>query len=66
MISIGIIGFGNISLNVHLPVLLSRNDIKIVWIVDKDIKLHSLFKKKKSIFITTFMMPLILIFLRLL
>jgi predicted dehydrogenase len=47
MINIGIIGFGNISLNVHLPILLSRNDVKIVWIVDKDRKFQTLFKKKK-------------------
>jgi len=47
MINIGIIGFGNISLNVHLPILLSRNDVKIVWIVDKDRKFQTLLKKKK-------------------
>jgi predicted dehydrogenase len=47
MINIGIIGFGNISLNVHLPILLSRNDVKIVWVVDKEKKLQSILKKKK-------------------
>jgi predicted dehydrogenase len=47
MIHIGIIGFGIISLNVHLPILLSRNDVKIVWVVDKEKKLQSLLKKKK-------------------
>ena len=48
MISIGIIGFGNISLNVHLPILLSRNDVKIVWVVDKDIRFQTLLQKKKN------------------
>jgi len=47
MINIGIIGFGNISLNVHLPILLSRNDVKIVWVVDKDRKFQTLLQKKK-------------------
>ena len=47
MINIGIIGFGNISLNVHLPILLSRNDVKIVWVVDKEKKFQSLLKNKK-------------------
>ncbi len=47
MISIGIIGFGNISLNVHLPILLSRNDVKIVWVVDKDRRFQTLLQKKK-------------------
>ena len=47
MINIGIIGLGNVSLNVHLPILLSRDDVKIAWIVDKEKKFQSLLKKKK-------------------
>ena len=34
MIKLGIIGLGNVSLGVHLPILKSRKDIEIVWICD--------------------------------
>ena len=37
MIKIGIIGLGNVAWNIHLPVLLSRNDI-VSWICDLDLK----------------------------
>lgn len=46
MIKVGIIGFGNISRNVHLPILLSRNDIQIIWIVEKNREFETLYKKK--------------------
>ena len=38
MIKIGIIGMGNVDWNVHLPILFSRDDIKISWICDQKIK----------------------------
>ncbi|MAY90742.1 MAG: hypothetical protein CMN00_06135 [Rickettsiales bacterium] len=47
MIKIGIIGLGNVAWNVHLPILLSRDDIKISWICDQEIKKKKIFDKKK-------------------
>lgn len=47
MIKIGIIGLGNVSWNVHLPILLSRDDVKISWICDQKIEKKYFFDKKK-------------------
>ncbi len=47
MIKIGIIGLGNVSWNVHLPILLSRDDVKISWICDQIIEKKYFFDKKK-------------------
>lgn len=47
MIKIGIIGIGNVSWNVHLPVLLSREDVKIIWICDINGKKKKIIEKKK-------------------
>ncbi len=47
MIKIGIIGMGNVTWNVHLPILLSRDDIKISWICDQKISKKYIFDKKK-------------------
>ncbi len=46
MIKIGIIGLGNVAWNVHLPILLSRKDIKICWICDEKIDKKKIIKKK--------------------
>ena len=46
MIKIGIIGLGNVAWNVHLPVLLSRTDIKISWICDIEINKKKILNKK--------------------
>ena len=51
MIKIGIIGMGNVAWNVHLPILLSRDDIKISWICDQKIKKKYIFDKKKILFL---------------
>ena len=53
MIKIGIIGMGNVAWNVHLPILLSRDDIKISWICDQKIKKKYVFYKKKFLFLMT-------------
>ena len=45
MIKLGIIGLGNVSLGVHLPILMSRTDIQIVWIYDKSIAVKDVCKK---------------------
>ncbi len=50
MIKIGIIGLGNVAWNVHLPILLSRDDIKISWVCDLKIKKKKIFDKKKNSF----------------
>ncbi|WP_440915388.1 Gfo/Idh/MocA family protein [Candidatus Pelagibacter sp.] len=50
MIKIGIIGFGNVTWNVHLPILLSRKDIKISWICDPKIKKKKILEKKNIAF----------------
>ena len=47
MIKIGIIGLGNVAWNVHLPILLSRNDIKISWVCDLETKKKKILDKKK-------------------
>ena len=47
MIKIGIIGMGNVAWNVHLPVLLSRNDIKVCWVCDKDLNKEYVLNKKE-------------------
>jgi len=44
MIKIGIIGLGNVAINVHLPILLSRADISISWIYDIDVNKKNLFR----------------------
>mgnify|MGYP001316997317 CR=1 FL=1 len=46
MITLGIIGFGNVALEVHLPILLARSDIKITWIFDKLTASENICKKK--------------------
>jgi hypothetical protein len=46
MIKIGIIGMGNVSWNVHLPVLLAREDIEVSWICDKFLKKKKVLTKK--------------------
>tara|TARA_B110000008_G_scaffold254698_1_gene270809 strand:+ start:5532 stop:6500 length:969 start_codon:yes stop_codon:yes gene_type:complete len=46
MIKIGIIGLGNVAWNVHLPILLSRKDIKISWICDTKIDKKKIIEKK--------------------
>ncbi len=47
MIKIGIIGLGNVTWNVHLPILLSRNDIKISWICEINSEKKNVIEKKK-------------------
>ena len=47
MIKIGIIGFGNVAWNVHLPVLMSRNDVLISWICEINLERKNVLKKKK-------------------
>jgi predicted dehydrogenase len=47
MLDIGIIGLGNVGLSVHLPILLSRNDLNIAWICDQSDKWMNLCSKKK-------------------
>ena len=47
MIKIGIVGFGNVAWNVHFPVLLSRDDIKISWICDLNNEKKYIIEKKK-------------------
>ena len=51
MLDIGIIGLGNVGLSVHLPILLSRSDLKIVWVCDQNDKWNNLCSKKKSLFL---------------
>ena len=46
MIKIGIIGIGNVSWNVHLPVLLARNDLEISWVCDKNQDKRKVLEKK--------------------
>ena len=52
MIKIGIVGLGNVAWNVHLPVLLSRQDIKINWVCDKNLNQNNLVMKKQISFFT--------------
>ena len=47
MIKIGIIGMGNVAWNVHLPVLLSREDVEISWVCDKNFNKEKILAKKK-------------------
>ena len=47
MIKIGIIGFGNVAWNVHLPVLMSRSDVLISWICEINLEKKNVIKKKK-------------------
>tara|TARA_B100001121_G_scaffold34566_1_gene29316 strand:- start:151 stop:1119 length:969 start_codon:yes stop_codon:yes gene_type:complete len=47
MIKIGIIGLGNVAWNVHLPILLSRNDVVVSWICDLDLEKKNIIEKKK-------------------
>jgi predicted dehydrogenase len=51
MIKIGIIGLGNVAWNIHLPVLLSRNDVDVSWICDLDLEKKNFIKKKKYNFL---------------
>lgn len=46
MIKVAIIGMGNVAWNVHLPVLLSRDDIEISWVFDKHQDKKNVLKKK--------------------
>ena len=46
MIKIGIIGLGNVAWNVHLPVLLAREDVKVSWACDKELNYKSALNKK--------------------
>jgi len=46
MIKIGIIGIGNVGWNVHLPVLLARNDLEISWVCDKNQDKRKVLEKK--------------------
>ena len=46
MITLGIIGLGNVALEVHLPILLARSDIKITWIFDKLTVSENICKKR--------------------
>jgi predicted dehydrogenase len=46
MIKVAIIGMGNVAWNVHLPVLLSRDDIEISWVFDKSQNKKNILKKK--------------------
>lgn len=46
MIKVAIIGMGNVAWNVHLPVLLSRDDIEISWVFDKCQDKKNVLKKK--------------------
>ena len=50
MIKIGIIGFGNVAWNVHLPILLSRNDVKVSWVCDSETKRKKILKNKNIAF----------------
>ncbi len=52
MIKIGIVGLGNVAWNVHLPVLLSRQDVKISWICDKNLSQKEYVMKKQISFFT--------------
>ena len=47
MIKIGIVGLGNVALNVHLPILLSRNDVIISWICEENIEKKSIIENKQ-------------------
>ena len=47
MIKIGIVGLGNVAWNVHLPILLSREDVGISWICDKNLEKKSIVEEKK-------------------
>ena len=47
MIKIGVIGLGNVGLSVHLPVLLSRSDIKVDWICDTNKEIKKICENKK-------------------
>ncbi len=51
MIKIGIIGLGNVAWNVHLPILLSRNDVVVSWICDLDLEKKNIIEKKKLNFL---------------
>jgi hypothetical protein len=46
MIKIGIIGMGNVAWNVHLPILLARNDLEISWVCDKYLDKKDVLRKK--------------------
>ena len=53
MIKIGIVGLGNVAWNVHLPILLSREDVSVSWICDKNSEKKSIIEKKKLNFLVT-------------
>tara|TARA_B100000900_G_scaffold384490_1_gene373361 strand:- start:3708 stop:3857 length:150 start_codon:yes stop_codon:yes gene_type:complete len=46
MIKIVIIGFGNVAWNVHLPILLVRNDLEISWLCDNYLDKKDVLTKK--------------------
>ena len=51
MINIGIIGLGNVTLVMHLPILLSRDDLNISWICDTKNDVNNICGKKKYLFL---------------
>ena len=55
MIKLGLIGIGNVTWNVHLPILLSRADIKISWACDVSNEKEKILKKKIYLFFLTLM-----------
>ena len=46
MIKIGIVGLGNVAWNVHLPILLSKNDVSISWVCELNLSKKIIEKKK--------------------
>ena len=47
MIKIGIVGLGNVAWNVHLPILLSRNDVSVSWVCELNLSKKKIIEKKK-------------------
>ena len=47
MIKIGIVGLGNVAWNVHLPILLSRNDVTVSWVCELNLSKKKIVEKKK-------------------
>lgn len=47
MIKIGIIGLGNVAWNVHLPILLSRNDVIVSWVCELNLSKKNIVEKNK-------------------
>tara|TARA_B110000027_G_C16119759_1_gene302143 strand:+ start:715 stop:1683 length:969 start_codon:yes stop_codon:yes gene_type:complete len=52
MIKLGLVGIGNVAWNVHLPILLSRKDIKLTWVCDVSSEKEIVLKRKNIPFFT--------------